>query len=111
MNVYDTVNKLATEIRESEEYLNFKEAREKIAQNNEYKEKIAEFEKLRYEEQMETIQSGKVNEEKMTKIQNLYKELLEVPEIKTYFDTEFKFNVLIGDVNKAISEAISDVIS
>lgn len=111
MNVYDTVNKLATEIRESEEYLNFKEAREKIAQNNEYKEKIAEFEKLRYEEQMETIQSGKVDEEKMTKIQNLYKELLEVPEIKTYFDTEFKFNVLIGDVNKAISEAISDVIS
>ena len=111
MNVYDTVNRLASEIRESPEYLNFKEAKQKIAQNANYKDKIAEFEKLRYEEQINSIQNGKVDEEKMAKIQNLYKELMEIPEVKTYFDTEFKFNVLIGDVNKAISEAISDVIS
>ena len=111
MNVYDTVNRLAAEIKESPEYINFKEAKQKIAQNSEYRNKISEFEKLRYEEQIETIQSGKPNEEKMAKIQNLYKELIDIPEVKTYFDTEFKFNDLIGDVNKAISEAISDVIS
>ena len=111
MNVYDTANRLAGEIRESQEYLNFKEAKQKIAQNPEYKEKIAEFEKLRYEEQINTIQSGKTDEEKMAKIQDLYKELMEIPEVRAYFDTEFKFNVLIGDVNKTISDAISDVIS
>ena len=92
MNVYDTVNRLATEIRESEEYLNFKKAKEKVSNNPNYKDKISEFEKLRYEEQINTIQSGKI------------------PEIKEYFDTEFKFNVLIGDVNKIISESIKDVI-
>ena len=110
MDVYDTVNKLATEIKESEEYINFKTAKQKINENNEYKEKIAEFEKLRYEEQISSIQNGKVNEAKMAKIQDLYKQLIEIPDVKDYFDTEFKFNILLGDVNKIISDAVKDVI-
>ena len=110
MNVYDTVNRLAAEIKESEEYLNFKKAKEEISNNSEYKNKITEFEKLRYEEQINAIQTGKTDEARMQKVQDLYREMIEIPEIKSYFDTEFKFNVLIGDVNKIISEAIKDVI-
>ena len=110
MNVYDTANRLAGEIRASEEYLNFKKAKNDIMNNSKYKDKIAEFEKLRYEEQIEAIQNGKPNEEKMKQVQTLYGELLQIPEIKEYFDTEFKFNVLIGDVNKIISESVKDVI-
>ena len=47
----------------------------------------------------------------MSRIQNLYQELIEIPEIKKYFDAEFKFNILLGDVNKIISEAVKDVIT
>ena len=110
MNVYDTVNKLAIEIKESEEYKNFKTAKQKINENSEYKEKISEFEKLRYEEQISSVQNGKVDEVKMAKIQELYKQLIEIPEVRDYFDTEFKFNILLGDVNKIISDAVRDVI-
>ena len=98
MNVYDTVNKLAGEIKESEEYKNFKIAKQKISEEPKYKEKIAEFEKLRYEEQINSIKSGKNDASKMEKIKN-------------YFDTELKFNILLGDVNKVISDAVKDVIS
>ena len=111
MNVYDTVNKLASEIKSSPEYLNFKQAKQVISTNTDYKNKIAKFEKLRYEQQMEAIQSGKTDETKIMEIQNLYKELIEIPEIKNYFDTELKFNILLGDVNKIISDAVQDVIS
>lgn len=111
MNVYDTVNKLAEEIKQSEEYVNFKTAKQAINLNPEYKIKISEFEKARYEEQLNSIQNGKTDEQAMIKIQNLYKDLIEIPEIKKYFDAEFKFNILLGDVNKIISEAVKDVIS
>ena len=76
MNVYDTVNRLASEIKESEEYLNFKKAKQVINSEQNYKEKIAKFEKLRYEEQMNAIQNGKPDENKMNEIQNLYKEMI-----------------------------------
>lgn len=109
MNIYDTANKLAFEIRNSEEYKNYKEAKEKVMQNPYLKNKIDEFEKIRYEAQVLTIKSGEGDSEKMKKLQDLYTILVENKEIKEYFDLEVKFNVMVADVNKIIAEAIKDV--
>ena len=100
MNVYDTANKLAFEMKNSNEYKEYKEAKEKIMQNPEMKAKIEEFEKIRYEG----------DSEKMQKLQQLYTILVENKDIKEYFDLEVKFNVMVADVNKIIAEAIKDVL-
>lgn len=111
MNIYNTINQLSKEIKETEEYINFKEAKQAINLEPEFKIKISEFEKARYEEQLNTMQTGKTDSEKMAKIQGLYSELIQIPEIKKYFDAELKFNVLLGDINKTISEAVKDVMA
>ena len=111
MQVYDTANRLAQELKESEEYINYKNAKQAINLNTELKNKIDEFEKARYEEQIITIQTGKQDEEKMKKVQELYSELISIEEAKKYFDVELKFNILLGDVNKIISEAVRDVLT
>ena len=110
MQVYDTVNKLAEEIKKSEEYVNLKSAKDFINSNAEYRTKISDFEKMRYEEQINTMTTGKTDENKMKEIQEKYQELIQIEEIKKYFDAELKFNVLLGDVNKIISEAVREVI-
>ena len=46
----------------------------------------------------------------MQKLQDLYKILVENPDVKEYFEKEVKFNVMIADVNKIIGEAIKDVL-
>ena len=50
------------------------------------------------------------NKDKEKELQELYASLLAKENVKEYFDAEFKFNVLIADVNKIIGEAIKDVI-
>ena len=65
MNIYDTANKLAQEIKTSEEYINYKKAKEYISLKPELKEKLQDFEKAIYEAQVEVIQTGKDNEEKI----------------------------------------------
>ena len=109
MNVYDTVNQLASELKNSEEYINYKMAKQVINMNIEFKKKIQEFEKARYEIQIVEMQTGKRDEEKLNQVQEMYKELIEFEEIRKYFDAELKFNVLLGDVNKIISEAVKDI--
>lgn len=109
MNVYDTANRLAGEIRQSEEYVNYKMAKEALNLNQTLKERMANFEKMRYEVQLEMMQTGKNNEEKYKKMQNDYAELIENEEAKRFFEAETKFNILIADVNKIIGEAIRDV--
>ena len=59
MNVYDTANKLAQEIKQSEEYSAYKIAKETINSNIELKNKIDEFEKARYEAQIIALQTGR----------------------------------------------------
>ena len=110
MNIYDTANKLSSEIRASEEYVNFKMAREVINLRPDLKEEITKFEGLRYEVQIMQMQTGKIDEEKMKQVQELYTRIIEIDEIKKYFDAELKFNVLFADVNKIIGQAVKDLV-
>lgn len=110
MNVYDTANKLASEMKNSDEYKNYKKAKDRVMQNPDLKDKIDEFEKIRYDAQVLTIKSGENDPEKMQKLQELYTILIENKEIKEYFDLEVKFNVMVADVNKIIAEAIKEVL-
>ena len=109
MNVYDTANRLATELKQSEEYMNYKMAREALALNPDLKKRIGEFEMARYDAQLTEMQTGKEDEEKSNKMKNLYAELIQIEDAKKYFDAEMKFNILLADVNKIIGEAVRDV--
>lgn len=110
MEVYDKCHELASSIKKSKEYLEYKEIKARVYSDVRLKDKIDEFEKIRYEEQVLAIQGEEQNEEKVKKLQELYGILIKEPEVKEYFDKEVKFNVLIADVNKIIGEAIKDVL-
>lgn len=110
MNIYDTANRLASEIKSSEEYSNYKMAREVLNLKPELKEEISKFEQARYEVQIEQMQTGKINEEKMKNMQEIYSRIIEIDEIKKYFEAEIKFNVILADVNKIISDAVKDLV-
>lgn len=109
MNIYDTANQLAQEIKQSEEYRNYKMAKQTLNLNTELKEKMAKFDQIRYETQMIAMQTGKQDENKYKEMQELYAELIELEEAKRYFEAETKFNIVVADVNKIIGEAIRDV--
>ena len=106
----ESVNNLANAIKKSKEYTEYKEIKQKIMKNQDIKNKIDEFEKIRYEEQVLAIQGEKQSEEKMKKLQELYSILVKNPDVKNYFDIEVRFNVMIADINKTIGEAIKDVL-
>ena len=110
MNIYDAANKLAFEMKNSEEYKKYKEAKEKVMQDPEMKSKIEEFEKIRYDAQVLAIKSGEQDADKMQKLQQLYTILINNKDIKEYFDLEVKFNIIVADVNKIIAEAIKEVL-
>lgn len=110
MNVYDTANKLAQEIKSSDEFKNYRKYKELVKTNTEVNEKIKKFETLRYEVQISAMQGLEANKEKEKELQEVYTELLSKENVKEYFDAEFKFNILLADVNKIIGEAVKDII-
>ena len=110
MNVYDTVNKLAQEIKHSEEFKNYKKYKEIIKSNQEVSENIKKFETLRYEIQISAMQGLETNKDKEKELQDIYAELLTKENVTEYFESEFKFNILLADVNKIIGDAVKEVL-
>ena len=110
MYVYDEANNLAKAIQESKEYKEYKKAKEELGSIPEMKTKVQEFEKIRYEAQVLAFQGKNEDEEKMKKLQEMYDILMKEPKIKEYFDIEVRFNIMLADVNKIISESVKDLI-
>lgn len=109
MYVYDEANNLAKAIQESNEYLEYKKAKENLNSNPEMKQKVDEFEKIRYDVQVMSFQ-GKDDPEKMKKLQEMYNILNGDKQIKEYFDIEVRFNIMLADVNRIISESVKDLL-
>lgn len=110
MYVYDEANNLAKAIKDSKEYKEYKKAKEDLEAIPEMKAKVEEFEKIRYEVQVMSFQGKDGDEEKMRKLQEMYDILMKEPKIKEYFDIEVRFNIMLADVNKIISESVKDLI-
>lgn len=110
INIYDTANKLASEIKQTEEYKVYKNSKQQIESNAEVKSKIDEFDKLRVEAQKAMLKGEANANELSVKLQNLYTELYQNEIAKNYLEAEMRFSVMVTDINKIISEAIKDVI-
>ena len=46
----------------------------------------------------------------MKKLQEMYDMLMKEPKIKEYFDVEVRFNIMLADVNKIISESVKELL-
>ncbi len=111
MYVYDEANNLAKAIQDSKEYLEFKKAREELDKDPELKKKVDDFEKTRYDVQVLSFKGEtQENEEKMKKLQEMYDILTKEPKIKEFFDIAVRFNIMLADVNKIISESVKDLL-
>lgn len=110
MNIYDTANQLSKEIKESKEYQDFKKLKEEISADLDTKAKVEEFQKIRAEAQILSIQGGEPDKEKLAKLQELYGILMLNEKVKAYFEAEIKFSTVLQDINKIIAETVKDVI-
>ncbi len=114
MEIYDTANRLAEEIRNSQQFKMLKKSKEELFSNPEKKKLIEEFEELKREVQIMEVKresNQEIDEEdKKVKLAKLYNVLIENKDIKEYFDYEIAFNQLIFDVNKIIGEVIKEVL-
>ena len=110
MNIYDKANKLAAELKQTDEYKAYKNSKQQIESNAEVKSKIDEFDKLRVEAQKAMLKGEANANELSVKLQNLYTELYQNEIAKNYLEAEMRFSVMVTDINKIISEAIKDVI-
>lgn len=109
--IVEKAKELAKMISETEEVQFFKKAEAKIQANQKVQEKIADIKRL--QKQAVNLQNyGKVNALKQVeaKIEELEREIDEIPIVQEFKDSQFEVNELLQLVSKTIANKVTDEI-
>jgi cell fate (sporulation/competence/biofilm development) regulator YlbF (YheA/YmcA/DUF963 family) len=110
MSTYETAQKLAQEIQESEEYLAFIGAKEKIKSDESNYKMIRDFQLKQFEIQQGQLFLLEISEEKQQELERLYSLLSLNPAARQYLEAEFRISRLVNDVQKIIGDAIQEAL-
>jgi cell fate (sporulation/competence/biofilm development) regulator YlbF (YheA/YmcA/DUF963 family) len=106
MNVYDEAHALAKALKESPEYRNYMQLKDRVSENEDLAESINDFQQKQFEIQTQTILGKEPESDMMEQIQNLYEILLRDPLAAQYLQAEYAFTRLVSDVYQILGEVI-----
>lgn len=108
-NPYDSAHALAKDLSESSEYKELKSMGEKIKASPELLHQLKEFSNMQLELEFQVMSGVQPDEEKMKKLEELYKLISLNQEGLNFLENKMKFHRLVGDIMKIVNERITDV--
>ena len=105
MLVYDKAHELADEIKKSDDYREYARLKELVSADEKNRMLLAEYKKLQLEAQAAYISGGAPSDETMDKLKQLGGLLSFNSDMTAYFAAEYKFQTMVGDVYRIISDA------
>lgn len=106
MNVYDEAHSLTRAIKESEEYKQYMEAKEKIAENEQLDKMLKDFQTEQFKIQSKQMTGEEITDEMQQQIQKLYGIIVQDPLAAQYLQCELRFSMMMNDVYKILGEAV-----
>ncbi len=104
MSVYDTATKLASEIKNSKEYLDFVDNMKIIKKNKNYENLLSEYKKTQYNLQIATMNNKKLDKKTLKKMEEIQNKIRHNDQIYNYILSEEKFNIMMDNINKIIAK-------
>ena len=108
MSVYDTATKLASEIKNSKEYLDFVDNMKIIKKNKNYENLLSEYKKTQYNLQIATMNNKKLDKKTLKKMEEIQNKIRHNDQIYNYISSEEKFNIMMDNINKIIANTIKE---
>ena len=107
MSVIEKAKELGQELVESEEYKELKKKESALYDNEEATSLLEEYENINKQLQMARANGQEVNDEQQKKMQSLQMKMENNPAIKSYIESQKKFNEVMNSVNKIINGYIT----
>jgi len=103
--VYDKANELAQDIRNSEEYKEYKTTKEKAFENQTTASLIKEYHKLQITAQAAMV-TGNKDDESLQRLQKIGELLQMNYDASAFLMAEYRLNRMVSDIYKILAEAI-----
>ena len=105
VNIYDTANLLASQIRETEEYKEYQRLNEAARQDDTNRTLMDEYKRLQYKMQASLVAGGTMSEDDVKRMQQIGSLLQFNQDASAAMLAEFRLQKLIADIYKIIADA------
>lgn len=102
MSVKDTAKRLKEEIKNSDEYQNYLELRQKVMNKEGSKKMLYDYQNLMMEMQNKRMAGEELSEEDKEKLQNLQNFIEINNNVKKYLEAEYSVSQLINEIQKIV---------
>ena len=102
MSTYDMAHKLAKEIKNSDEYEDYKDKREKVLADEKAKEMLFDYQKQEQKLQSKHISGEELTEEEREEFENLRNLIQMNTKIKNYLEAEQRISVMLNDLQRIL---------
>lgn len=104
--IYDRAHQLARALQNSPEYRQFKEAKDKVGNNLEYKRILADFHLKQLEIQTMQMMGQQIPPERMKEYEKMGELLSYHPLVRDYLQAEFRLMQIVADIQKILAQAL-----
>jgi cell fate (sporulation/competence/biofilm development) regulator YlbF (YheA/YmcA/DUF963 family) len=108
MNHYDYAHNLACALKESDEYQDLLKARKELEGDAKNKEMLLELRRLQWDMQKAQVLQKEVDEVTRRRIEQLGELAGANRTIQEYLKAEYRFGQIMADIQKILSDALSD---
>ncbi|MGM0409754.1 MAG: YlbF family regulator [Bacillota bacterium] len=102
MSTYDKAHKLAKELKESDEYTEYKEKRKAVLNDENAKNMLLDYQKKEQKLQTKHISGEELSEEEKEDFENLRNLIQMNDKIKGYLEAEQRLSVMLNDIQKIL---------
>ena len=107
MSVIEKAKELGQELIDSAEFEELKKKESALYDNEDATSLLEEYEQLNKQLQMARANGQEINESQQKKLQSLQMKMEQNPAIKSYIESQQKFNEVMNSVNKIINGYIT----
>jgi len=111
VTIYDYAHALVKAIKASPEYKNFKNVQEKLQKDSGAKRMLADLRKTQWNLQKQKLSGLEIAPEQEEQLSRLLEVINLNLVVKEYLEAEYRFSIVLTDIQKIIGEAMQDIIS
>lgn len=106
MGVYDTATKLASEIKNSKEYKDFRKSMQDVKSDKECERLLKDYRVLQMQIQSYAMKNQKMDKKTTMKVENTQKRVTNNKKLYNYLTNEQKLTLMMDNINKILAQAV-----
>ncbi|MEG0292211.1 MAG: YlbF family regulator [Anaerovoracaceae bacterium] len=106
MNVYEEAHKLQRAIKESDEYIRYMAAKDKLSEKPEIKSMMDDFQKKQLDLQTRQMLGQETSADMLAEVSKLSAIVMQDPLAAEYLQCQMRFSIMVKDVYDILNEVI-----